>query len=251
MSRLFLILGLVFAAYYVGILLYAGIHASFAWFWAGLGVVCLAVSAVCGIDFLQAVFFRIPAGIWAAAGVLGLLGILLFLAAEVCIIRGMAGSGRASCEYLIVLGAQVKGTRVSRALKQRLDKAVEYLSEYPQTLVIVSGGQGSGEDITEAEAMKTYLVEAGIAPERIRKEERSVNTVQNIRFSRELMEKTEASIGIVSNDFHVFRAVRIAKAQGIRAAGIPAPTEAFMRPHYMVREGIALVKDLILRNAVF
>lgn len=251
MSKLFLILGIIFTAYYFGIILYAGVHASFSWFWLGLGAVCWFGLAVCRVSSLQAAFLRIPKGVRGTAGVLLALGILVFLAAEGCIISGMAQSGRGSCDYLIVLGAQVKGTKVSRALKQRLDKAAEYLEENPRTMVIVSGGQGSGEDITEAEAMEKYLVGAGIAPERIRKEEESVNTVQNIRFSRALMEGEELSIGIVSNDFHIFRAVHIAKAQGIRAEGIPAPTEIFMRPHYMTREAFALVKDLLRGNAVF
>ena len=251
MSKLFLILGTIFTVYYIGIILYAGVHASFAWFWLSLGAVCWLALAVCRVPALQAAFLCIPSGVRASAGVLLALGILIFLAAEGCIISGMAQSGKGSCDYLIVLGAQVKGTRVSRALKQRLDRAAEYLRENPKALVIVSGGQGSGEDITEAEAMEEYLLEAGIGQERIRKEEESVNTVQNIRFSRELMEGEEPSVGIVSNDFHIFRAVHIAKAQGIDASGIPAPTEIFMRPHYMTREAFALVKDLLRGNAVF
>ena len=135
------------------------------------------------------------------AGALLALGILLFLAAEGCILSGMAAGGNAPCDYVIVLGAQVRGTQVSRALKQRLDRAAEYLEEHPDTVVIVSGGQGSGEDITEAQAMEEYLIGAGIAPERIWKEEASVNTVQNIRFSRALIEEEAPVIGIVSNDF--------------------------------------------------
>ena len=251
MSKLFLILGTIFTVYYIGIILYAGVHASFAWFWLGLGAVCWLALAVCRVPALQAAFLRIPPGIRTAAGILLALGIALFLAAEGCIVSGMVQKEKASCDYLIVLGAQVKGTRVSRALKQRLDRAAEYLRDNPGTLVIVSGGQGSGEDITEAEAMEDYLIEAGIGAKRIRKEEKSVNTVQNIRFSRAMMEGERPSIGIVSNDFHIFRAVHIAKAQGIDAFGIPAPTEIFMRPHYMTREAFALVKDLLLGNAVF
>ena len=251
MSKLFLILGIIFTVYYFGILSYAGVHASFSWFWLGLGAVCWLGLAVCRVPSLQAAFLRIPGGLRCTAGVLLALGILVFLAAEGCIVSSMARGEHSTCDYLIVLGAQVKGTKVSRALKQRLDRAAEYLEENPQTVAIVSGGQGSGEDITEAEAMAEYLAEAGIAPERIVKEEESVNTVQNIRFSRALMEGEEPSIGIVSNDFHIFRAVHIAKAQGIRAEGIPAPTELFMRPHYMTREAFALVKDLVRGNAVF
>ncbi len=257
MSKLFLVFGVLFTVYYIGIILYAGIHASFAWIWAALGAVCWLALAVCRVSALQAAFLRVPAGLRMAAGILLALGFLLFLAAESCILSGMAQGGVKSCDYVIVLGAQVRGTRVSRALKQRLDRAAEYLEESPETVVIVSGGQGSGEDITEAQAMEEYLIGAGIAPERIWKEEESVNTVQNIRFSRALIEERAPAdgetltIGIVSNDFHVFRAVHIAKAQGIEAEGIPAPTEIFMRPHYMTREALALVKDLLLGNAVF
>lgn len=251
MSKLFLILGVLFTAYYIGIIAYAGIHASFAWFWAVLGAVCWLALAVCRVSALQTAFLRIPGWMRTAAGVFLLLGIVVFLAAECFIVSGMVQRVQKSCDYVIVLGAQVRGTRVSRALKQRLDRAAEYLAEHPETTVIVSGGQGSGEDITEAEAMETYLVQAGIEPERIWKEEKSVNTVQNIRFSRAMIEEENPVIGVVSNDFHVFRAVHIAKSQGIEAQGLPAPTEPFMRPHYMMREGIALVKDLLLGNAVF
>ena len=230
MSKLFLICGILFTAYYIGIIVYAGIHASFAWIWAALGAVCWLALAVCRVSALQAAFLRVPAGLRMGAGALLALGILLFLAAEGCILSGIAAGGNAPCDYVIVLGAQVRGT---------------------DTVVIVSGGQGSGEDITEAQAMEEYLIGAGIALDRIWKEEASVNTVQNIRFSRALIEEEAPVIGIVSNDFHVFRAVHIAKAQGIEAEGIPAPAEIFMRPHYMTREALALVKDLLLGNAVF
>lgn len=251
MSKLFLILGVLFTAYYIGITAYAGIHASFAWFWAVLGAACWLAMAVLRVPALQAAFLRIPGWMRTAAGAVLLLGMIIFLAAECCIVSGMVQRAQKPCDYVIVLGAQVRGTQVSRALKQRLDRAAEYLTEHRETTAIVSGGQGSGEDITEAEAMETYLIQAGIEPERIWKEEKSVNTVQNIRFSRALIEKENPVIGVISNDFHVFRAVHIAKAQGIKAQGLPAPTELFMRPHYMMREGIALVKDLLLGNAVF
>ena len=177
-------------------------------------------------------------------------GLLVFVLAQACIISGMAGGTQEHLDYLIVLGAQVRGTRVSRALAQRLDCAAVYLKEHEDTLVIVSGGQGPGEDISEAQAMAEYLERAGIAPERIRKEGRSVNTAQNIRFSMEWMEKEDPKVGIVSNDFHVFRAVHIAKAQGVKAEGIPEPSTPGMYPHNMTREAVALVKDLVFGNLV-
>lgn len=251
MSRLLLFLGILFLVYDLGILFYAGIHASFIWFWAGAGFLCILASAVCGEGALQAAFLRIPYAVRIAGAVCLAAGFLLFAASEALVISGMRSVPEQRADYLIVLGAQVRGTKVSRALKQRLDRAADYLRENEETVVIVSGGQGSGEDISEADAMAEYLIGAGIEEERILREDRSVNTVQNIRFSRKLIEEEAPRIGVVSNDFHVFRAVHIAKAQGISAFGVPAPTELFMRPHYMAREALALAKDLFLGNAAF
>ena len=99
--------------------------------------------------------------------------------------------------------------------------ALDYLEENPSAKVVVSGGQGSGEDISEAAAMKGYLVEHGLEEERILLEDRSVNTAENIRFSMELIEadwsgrEAEPSLVIATNSFHVFRALRIAKKQGV------------------------------------
>ena len=247
MSKLFLILGVLFTAYYIGITAYAGIHASFAWFWAVLGAVCWLALAVCRVSALQTAFLRIPGWMRAAAGVFLLLGIVVFLAAECCIVSGMVQRVQKSCDYVIVLGAQVRGTRVSRALKQRLDRAAQYLAEHPETTVIVSGGQGSGEDITEAEAMETYLIQAGIEPERIWKEEKSVNTVQNIRFSRALIREKNPAIGIVSNDFHVFRAMQTAERAGLKnACAIAAGSSPLYLPNNMLREFFAEIKFLML-----
>ena len=250
-GQIFLILGMFCIAYGLGILCYAGIHAAFVWFWMGAGLCSLTITAVCRVSSLQAAFFRIPAGLRRGGLLLVLCGILLFAAAEGCVISGMSGQPESKLQYVIVLGAQVRGTKVSRALKQRLDQAAAYARENPETILIVSGGQGGGEDITEAQAMETYLLEAGMHADRILQENRSENTEQNIRYSMALMEEEPGKVGIVSNDFHLFRAVHIAKAQGLAAEGIPAPTEWFMRLNYMTREAFAVVKDLLKGNAVF
>lgn len=251
MGAAFLICGALCILYYIGIVLYAGLRASFAWFWLFLGGAFFLIGAVCRVPVLQAAFGRIPAAIKLLGGILLAVGLAVFLLLEGCIISGMIGSPKEPVEYLIVLGAQVKGTRVSKALHQRLSRAAEYLQEHEDTIVIVSGGQGSGEDISEAQAMKNWLIEQGIARERILEEDKSVNTSQNIRFSQELIEDKEAAVGIVSNDFHVFRAVHIAKAQGLDAVSIPAPSSPGMYPHYMMREAFAVIKDLAVGNMVF
>lgn len=251
MGTLFQAAGILFLLYYFGIILYSGIHTSFSWIWLMGGVVLCLGAAVCAVPSLQSAFFGIPKILRMGAAILIAVGLLIFILAEACIISGMTGGALDQLDYILVLGAQVRGTRVSRALEQRLDRAAAYLDEHEETLVIVSGGQGPGEDISEAEAMAEYLMKAGIAPERILLEDQSVNTAQNIRFSKELIGDPDARVGIVSNDFHVFRALHIAKAQGIEAEGIPAPSTFGMYPHYMTREAIAVVKDLVFGNMVF
>lgn len=250
MGKLFLVAGVIFLAYYLGLVLYSGIRTSFSGFWLAGGIFFCLASAVCSVPAWREAFVRIPAGLRAGAVLVAALALACFFFLESCIVSGMFSRPSKPVDYLIVLGAQVRGTRVSRALAQRLNKAASYLEENEAAFVIVSGGQGPGEAISEAEAMEAYLLDKGISKERILKEARSVNTEQNIRFSRELIEEG-ASVGIVSNDFHVFRAVHIAKAGGLEAQGIPAPSDFGMYPHYMVREAFALAKDFVLGNMVF
>lgn len=251
MGNIFLILGILGLLYYIGVVAYSGLGTSFVWIWLVAAAFFLGLWAICKVISVQALFYRIPGVIRGAAGLFLGLGILIFLAAQCCIISGMTAGKQESVDYVIVLGAQVRGTRVSQALKQRLDCAVEYLQIHEDTVAIVSGGQGPGEDISEAEAMEAYLCEAGISSERIWKEDQSKSTEENIRFSKAMMEDVDADIGIISNDFHVFRAVHIAKAQGVETVGIPAPSSIGMYPHFMMREAFALVKDLLAGNAKF
>ena len=114
-------------------------------------------------------------------------------------------------DYLIVLGAHVNGTRLSRALRFRVEKAEEYLRENPRTLAVLSGGRGVDEKISEAKAMADYLLAHGIERERLLLEERSVSTAENLRFSLELLPDRKQKIGIVTNNFHIFRSVGIGR----------------------------------------
>lgn len=116
-------------------------------------------------------------------------------------------------DAIIVLGAGLRGSRPSSTLKGRLNAAFEYHKNNPDALIVVSGGKGHDEDITEAEAMETYLVNLGVPKEKIVKEEKSTSTYENFVFSKEildgLMEKNY-KIAYISNDYHVFRAGHIA-----------------------------------------
>lgn len=168
---------------------------------------------------------------------------VVFVWTEILIIRGMSARGDDIYPSLIVLGAQVDGKRITDSLQRRLDRAVKYLEEHPDACVIVSGGRGNGEEITEAEAMEGYLLEKGIEGKRIRKEDRSRTTKENLIFSQAYIEDMEQPIGIVSNNFHLYRAVCYARKEGY---GAPCPLAAdchpLLLPNYMVREFFAVWK---------
>ncbi|MBR0360437.1 MAG: YdcF family protein, partial [Clostridia bacterium] len=101
-------------------------------------------------------------------------------------IYGNADTATYEEDYLIVLGCGLNGSTPSESLVKRLDKAIEYSSRNTDCKIIVTGGQGSGEDVSEAEAMYIYLVENGINPERIIREDASTSTTENFEFSNNI-----------------------------------------------------------------
>ncbi|MDE7277605.1 MAG: YdcF family protein, partial [Lachnospiraceae bacterium] len=179
------------------------------------------------------------------------LGVLLFIIVEGCIISSYRAKGEPNLDYLIVLGAQVKEKGPSAALKFRLDTAYDYLVENENTLCIVSGGQGANEPHSEAQGMYDYLVERGIAKERIIMEDKSTDTSENIAFSSVFLDMEKDRVGIVTNNFHVFRGVHLAKHQGIRnVCGIAAPSNIYFQLNNMVREFFGILKDLVCGNLI-
>lgn len=249
MTGFFLIVGIACLLYYVVIVAYAGLQLSFSGIWLLISLASFAVVGVKKSTRLLALVQRIPEWARQIAAALFILGLVGFLVAQGCIISGMRSKPQQELDGIIVLGAQVRGTRVSRALAQRLNAAADYLEKHPDAYVIVSGGQGPGEDLSEAEAMSLYLQEKGIPAERIILEDQSTSTAENLGFSFELLKDPEDEMGVVTNGFHVFRAVHIARAQGVEVTGVAAKTDWWMLPHYMMREAFALVKDFLVGNA--
>ncbi|MGE8206500.1 YdcF family protein [Heyndrickxia sp. NPDC080065] len=145
--------------------------------------------------------------------------------------------------YLVILGAKVNGEKMSKAFFERAKVGLQYLNQNENTKVIVTGGQGPDEDITEAEAAKRYLIENGIAEKRIFLEEKSVNTYENIKFAKKLYSINEAVF--VSNDFHLYRAIQLAKAQDIKAYPLAAETPKVVKPKLFAREFLAILKWVI------
>ncbi|MFE4813137.1 YdcF family protein [Peribacillus simplex] len=147
-----------------------------------------------------------------------------------------------NADYLIILGARVKGSIPSLSLQYRIDKAAEYLTANKHTVAIVSGGKGPGEDISEAKAMQQGLIAQGIEEARIMMEDNSTTTRENIVFSKELIPDTAASGLIVSNDFHIYRAVEIARKEGLNMKGMPARTPKVSLLKSYTREYFAITK---------
>ncbi|MGG2066269.1 YdcF family protein [Bacillus sp. S14(2024)] len=145
-------------------------------------------------------------------------------------------------DYMIVLGARVNGTEPSYSLQYRIDKAAEYLKTHPETTAIVSGGKGKGEKISEALAMKQGLMEQGIQEERITMEDRSTNTNENIQFSKSLIPTNKKKGMIVTSDFHMYRAKKIAEKQGLQLEGLSARTPKPVIIQSNVREYLAITK---------
>ncbi len=159
----------------------------------------------------------------------------------------LAVSADGTPQTVIVLGCMVLDGEPSPMLGIRLQKAEEYLKAHPSAVCIVTGGKGSNEEISEAECMFRVLTRNGIAADRIYKEDRSVDTTQNLRFSTEIIEAEglPKDVVVVSECYHIYRGVRQAKLNGLNACGIypdPAPVLITM-PSYWVREIFALSRD--------
>lgn len=243
---LFGILAVLCVLYCAGIGLFMGYGTSFFLIWAVMGLGFGIISLFCARPALRrkipAVWLRL---FWICFGI----GLAVFLLVEGLVLSGCSAEGVENADYVIVLGAQWRSSGPSRVLKYRLDSAVDYLRRNPDTRVIVSGGQGSNEPMAEGDGMREYLLQAGIEEGRILVENTSVNTYENLRNSGELLDKENAGVVIITNDFHVFRAVRLAKAQGYRKVwGLAAGSYAPMQVHNLFREFFGVVKDFLMGN---
>lgn len=157
-----------------------------------------------------------------------LCGLALFSFTEYHIIQAAAGDPGEETPYVVVLGAKVRDDGPSVSLWDRIYAAADYLQAHPDTVAIVSGGRGEDEPITEAQAMHDELVKLGIDESRILIEDKASSTDENMRFSLELIEEKTGSrpekLGILSSEYHLYRASLMAKKLGIGFVGVPAKT---------------------------
>lgn len=256
--------------YYGIIAVYSGISTSFALFWPILSIALVLFSA--GLHYYNRHQDAVP--VWLSVGTMTAVSAAaaVFIVVGLLIALGALTSTNKAVDYVVVLGAKVNGTQPSNSLKKRLDKAVKYAENNPNTMLVLSGGKGEGESISEAQAMYEYLEFNGVAREQLLMEGKSANTTENIIFSKAVIEKQEKwktmmakqnlqdnyrersagdeiKIGILTNNFHVFRAKEIAKKQGMKNVyGISAPSDKVLSLHFWIRECFAVMKDKFMGN---
>lgn len=181
-------------------------------------------------------------------------GTALFIALEIPVVRASVGEPEYEAEYLIVLGAGLRGDAPTLSLKNRLDAALEYMQRHPDCTAVVSGGQGPGENVSEAQAMFDYLTDRGIAPERILKETASTSTLENLRFSFEKLrslgvQPESAEIAVVSSEYHLYRAQYLARTLGVQAHGVAAHTSyPVLKINYFIREAFAVLDTWVFKE---
>jgi len=246
-GNLYLILGMLCEVYYVGTILFGGI-VTFAGFYLGLGILLIVLGLHKRRNKKE--YTLIKSGkIKMMIKVCSYLVLISFVIIEALIIQSALSKHTAKSDYLVILGAGLRGEVPSMALSQRLNASLEYVVINPNIKIVVSGGRGVGETITEAEAMKRFLIKHGVAKNHIIMEDKSTNTLENMKFTTRILKKLDKKenieVTIVTNNFHVLRAKFLAKRQGLKAYGYPAPLDLMLVPTCFVREYLAVINSFL------
>lgn len=240
-NRFFLILGICCISFYLaeGILVRFSQSMLFVWLLAGLA--CIGRWLLWRRAWRQGREHPFPRGLLRCARIALLLCGAFFLFVESFVVSYAVKKPEPGLDAIIVLGARVNEDGPSGSLRQRIDAAAAYLSRNPDTLAVASGGQGEDEPMSEAECIRRELEARGVAPERILTEDQSTSTVENLRNSLALLDGRAARIGIVTNDFHIFRALCIGRAAcACDLSPVPARSTLPGFIHYSMREFFAL-----------
>ncbi len=242
---LWILLSLLCLAYSVMVFLVNSGTFSFA-----IWLVGAAFFAICYFFAGKSRWCRVPG--WIRISVYTLVGavVMVFAICASAILTDFFDEGEKNLDYIIVLGAQMRDEGPSVIYRYRLEKAAQYLLDNENTICITTGGVGVNEHISEGAGGRDYLIKLGVPVERIITEEESKETAGNIENALSLIgEPTDMEylcIGIVTNGFHVFRGVHIArKLTNANVCGIAAYMQPQYIPNNMVRECFGIIRDLI------
>ena len=238
----YLVCGVAAIAYYFVLWRASRLGLSMSAMWPAIGAVLIACGLLCGSS-------AVPRWLRVAWRVALCLGIAFILALECLVISEMRATAPAGMDYLIVLGARVDPDGPSPALNRRLNCVMSILDQHPNATIIATGGQGSDEPMTEAQCIRDELVARGVEPERIVMEDQSASTAENLSNALRLMDSPAASAGIITNNYHVWRATHIARKAGFQNAhGIAAIYTGYTKFHYMIREALGITVDFLRGN---
>ncbi len=238
------ILGVLCIGYFILYITAVDMTNKFTWFWLLMG------AGLLGADGLLAALhhhgYEVPGKLRVCILAVCGIGLLGFLVIEGIIVGYGRSKPDPGADYAVVLGARVIGKKPSYNLEKRLEKAYNYLQESPDTKAVLSGGKGPGEDISEAQAMYEYLTGRGISGDRLILEDRSVNTDQNLGYSIAKMTGSKEKVVIISNRFHLYRALGIARKKGLsHVQGLGSKVKWYTAPNMYVREAFAVMKYTI------
>ena len=230
-NTLILIFGILCLLYYFGMGFAVRFGQSLLFLWLLAGLACIARFVIFDRSIRTGKPLPFSDRLLKIVHICIAVGLAVFVFAECFICSGAFVKPEAGLDCIIVLGAKVNGTEPSGALAQRID---------------ASGGQGDDEGISEAECIRRYLINYGIDPERVLLEDKSTSTLTNIENSLKLLPEGAENIGIVTNDFHIFRALATARhVSALNFSGIPAPSTGYGFTHYALREFFAVGAGLI------
>lgn len=241
------ILGGFSGLYFFGLWITLGRLAGYNCVWLCLALVCIGL--ILAIRYYAKKGRKPPN--WVVIPVEILVGVscILFIIIEALIICAGKQTPPQGADYLIILGAKVNGTEPSLILRYRIEAVAEYLQANPDTMVIASGGQGMDEGISEAQCICEQLVKLGVSSEQIIIEDKSKSTRENLEYSAEFLDKRKAEVVITTTDFHLFRAMQLAKSCGYEhVSGNSAKSVWWLVPTNYTRECLAVLKEFLVGN---
>lgn len=238
----YIALGVASITYYFVLWCASRLGLSMSGMWPAIGAVLILCGVLCDNE-------SIPRWAHIAWRCCLCLGIVAIMTLECLVISGLHATAPAGMDYLIVLGARVDPDGPSPALTRRLNAVMACIDDHPDAVIIATGGQGSDEPMSEAQCIRDELVKRGVDADRIVMEDRSTATIENIQNAMALMDDPAAQTGIITNNYHVYRATRIARKAGlVNAHGIAAMYTGHTKFHYMIREAICIVADFLRGN---
>ncbi len=246
----FQIIGILLILYYLILKLMFGFVA-FSNMFCMLGIL-LFVYGYVELKFNIDIWGHIPKIFRVIITTLFTVGLVIFICIESIIIYNGNHHDNEKPDYLVVLGAGLRGNSISASLLYRLETTLDFHEMYPDVKIVVSGGQGTGESMPEALAMRNFLVDNGVDPSLIIMEDKSTNTYENFLYTKYILEedteKDNFTITIISNNFHMYRAKFLAREVGFSTYGYPAPSHKASALVFYVREFFGVIKAYIFKQ---